>query len=49
MVDIIYKSIIDEANKNAKRYHAYHNNLEIVYQRNKKRIKNPPNKIVKKP
>ena len=49
MGDIIYQSIIDEANKKAKRYHEYHNNLEIIYQRNKKRIKNPPDKVVKKP
>lgn len=27
----------------------YHNNLEIIYQRNKKRIKNPPNKDIKRP
>ena len=49
MRDIIYQSIIDEANKKAKRYHEYHNNLEIIYQRNKKRIKNSPDKVVKKP
>lgn len=49
MRDVIYESIIEEAGKNATRYQMYHNNLEIVYQRNKKRIKNPSDKQVKKP
>lgn len=49
MRDIIYESIKDEARKNAMRYQTYHNNLEIIYQRNKKRVINPPVKEVKKP
>ncbi|MGL5756791.1 MAG: reverse transcriptase domain-containing protein [Paraclostridium sp.] len=49
MRDVIYDSIIEEARKNAKRYHMYHNNLEIIYQRNRKRIQNPPVKDVKIP
>lgn len=49
MRDVIYDAIIEEAEKTAIRYQTYHNNLEIIYQRNQKRIKNPPNKQVKKP
>lgn len=49
MREIIYESIIEEAEKHASRYQIYHNNLEIIYQRNRKRIKNPPNKQVKTP
>ncbi|GIM31530.1 reverse transcriptase domain-containing protein [Paraclostridium bifermentans] len=49
MRDVIFNSIIEEARKNALRYHMYHNNLEIIYQRNRKRIQDPPVKDVKKP
>ena len=35
------KKIKEEAEKLALRHHAYHNNLEIEYQRNKKRFKDP--------
>ncbi|EMU52601.1 RNA-dependent DNA polymerase [Clostridium butyricum] len=49
MKDIIYESIIEEARKHAIRYQMYHNNLEIIYKRNKKRIINPQEKQVKKP
>lgn len=49
MNDIVYDLIIEEAKKNATRYQLYHNNLELIYQRNKKRIQNPPQKEIKKP
>lgn len=41
--------IIEEADKLILRYHAYHNNLHHEYQRNNKRISNPPPKIIKIP
>lgn len=49
MKNIIYDLIIEEADKHIKRYHLYHNNLEIIYKRNKKRIKNVPKKDIKIP
>lgn len=41
--------IEDECNKLGNRYHDYHNAMEIEFQRNKKRIINPPKKQVNIP
>ncbi len=46
MRKLIEQKIKEEAKKLALRHHAYHNNLEIEYQRNKKRFKDPPEKDV---
>jgi hypothetical protein len=49
MRKLIEKKIQEESRKLALRYHAYHNNVEIEYQRNKKRFLNPPAKEIKLP
>jgi len=41
--------IREEADKLILRYHAYHNNLHHEHKRNKKRISNPPPKIIEIP
>lgn len=46
---ILKKMIEDECDKLGARYHNYHNAMEIEYQRNKRRISNPPPKDIKKP
>ena len=43
------KKIKEEAEKLALRHHAYHNNLEIEHQRNKRRFTDPPPKEIKIP
>ena len=49
MKNRLEKKIKEEAEKLALRYHAYHNNLEIEYQRNKRRFSDPPSKEIKTP
>ncbi|WP_369361786.1 reverse transcriptase domain-containing protein [Priestia megaterium] len=45
----IINSIHDFAKKKVIQYENYHNYLELEFQRNQRRVKNPPSKIVKKP
>lgn len=45
----IINSIRDFAEKKVIQYENYHNYLELEFQRNKRRVKNPPKKVVKKP
>ena len=48
MEELVKTWIKKEAERLAREYHQYHNNVEIEYQRNKKRIKGvPPKKIIK--
>lgn len=49
MYNTILRDITKQAKEHAEKYQRYHNNLEIAYQRNKRRIKNPPAKDVRKP
>ena len=49
MRKLLEKKIKEESKKLTLRYHAYHNNLEIEYQRNKKRFSDPPPKEIKIP
>ena len=43
------EAIENEASKLGLRYHAYHNALDVEYQRLSKRLKTPPSKVVKTP
>ncbi|MGV5537605.1 reverse transcriptase domain-containing protein [Bacillus sp. XB1] len=45
----ISKHIEEVASRQAQEHHDYHNNLELVYQRNLRRIENPEKKEVKTP
>ncbi|WP_339241300.1 reverse transcriptase domain-containing protein [Paenibacillus sp. FSL F4-0243] len=38
-----------ECDKLGQRYHDFHNSIEMEYQRNKRRVNNPPNKEIKPP
>jgi len=49
MRKLLEQKIKEEARKLSLRYHAYHNNLEIEYQSNKKRFLDPPAKDIKLP
>lgn len=49
MRKLLEKKIKEESKKLTLRHHAYHNNLEIEYQRNKKRFSDPPPKEIKIP
>lgn len=47
--EYLVKVIEEESDKLILRYHAYHNALHHEHLRNKKRISNPPSKIIKTP
>lgn len=49
MKNTLLEDIKNEALKHAEKYHSYHNSTEIEYQRNRRRIKNPPSKEIKTP
>ena len=49
MKNRLEKKIKEDAEKLALKHHAYHNNLEIEFQRNKKRFTDPPSKEIRIP
>lgn len=49
MYKILLKDINDEATNKILDYHLYHNFQHLSFERNKRRIKNPPPKIIKTP
>ncbi|MGE1095768.1 reverse transcriptase domain-containing protein [Bacillus altitudinis] len=49
LLEEIKRNIEQVAKRKAQEYHNYHNNLELVYQRDKRRISNPKKKQVKIP